>query len=251
MTLGTPPSLIRSTRRKHDALSGLMRRVAISDFLVIIWAVVGAQLIRFGTSGSDATSPSGARTTLPDLKYTAFSAAQDVHDRLHRHAGFAAIKDASIGIVAYQEIIVRLYGFYVPFEAAAAMRPDRSQWLADDMSALGLKRSLHALPLCQNVPCLANAHRRLGALYVVEGSALGGRELARGLDSLLGKNVMKGRQFFTGRGAQTGEAWGIYLAQLSAVPPDPSVRLEIINGAVETFAAFENWLSGWSNFPDG
>ena len=192
----------------------------------------------------------GSHRAEPPLRSVLREATQDVHDRLHRHAGFAAIKDASIGVVAYQEIIVRLYGFYVPFEAAAAMGPDRSQWLADDMSALGLKRSLHALPLCQDVPCLTSAHRRLGALYVVAGSALGGRELARGLDSLLGKNVMKSRQFFTGRGARTGEAWGIYLARLSAVPPDPSVRLEIINGAVETFAAFENWLSGWSNFPD-
>jgi len=193
----------------------------------------------------------GSYRVEPPLRSVLREATQDVHDRLHRHAGFAAIKDASIGMVAYQEIIVRLYGFYVPFEAAAAMRPDRSQWLADDMSALGLKRSLHALPLCQDVPCLANAHRRLGALYVAEGSALGGRDLARGLDSLLGKNVMMGRQFFTGRGARTGEAWGIYLAQLSAAPPDPSVRLEIINGAVETFAAFENWLSGWSTSLDG
>ena len=50
-----------------------MRRVGITDFLVIIWAVVGAQLIRFGTSGSEATSPTGGRTTLPDLKYTTFS----------------------------------------------------------------------------------------------------------------------------------------------------------------------------------
>ena len=73
MTLGTPPSLIRSTRRKRDVLSGFMRRVGITDFLVIIWAVVGAQLIRFGTSGSEATSPTGGRTTLPDLKYTTFS----------------------------------------------------------------------------------------------------------------------------------------------------------------------------------
>jgi exopolysaccharide biosynthesis polyprenyl glycosylphosphotransferase len=50
-----------------------MSRVAISDFLVIIWAVVSAQLIRFGRDGA-AKLPVAAKT-LPDLKYTAFSAA--------------------------------------------------------------------------------------------------------------------------------------------------------------------------------
>ena len=72
MTLGTFPSLIRSTRRKHDALSGFMRRVAITDFLVISWAVVGAQLIRFG-SDTPAAKSSVVAKTFSDLKYTALS----------------------------------------------------------------------------------------------------------------------------------------------------------------------------------
>jgi heme oxygenase len=185
------------------------------------------------------------------LRLVLRAATQDVHHRLHRHAGFAAIQDGTIGLADYQGLIARLYGFYVPFEDAAAIKPDRSKWLADDLNALGLKRPLHALPLCQQVPRLDSAHLSLGARYVAEGSALGGRELARGLDRLLGKNVIKGRQFFIGRGAGTGAAWAGYLAELSAAPPDASVRLEIIKGAVETFAAFENWLSGWSASPHG
>src|SRR5665811_1505150 len=74
MTLGTLLRLDRPIRRKQDVLSGFMRRVAISDLLVVSWAIVGAQLIRFGRDGSGAKLPVGAKT-LPDLKYTAFSAA--------------------------------------------------------------------------------------------------------------------------------------------------------------------------------
>jgi heme oxygenase len=176
---------------------------------------------------------------------------QDVHDRLHRHVGFAAIQDTTIGLEDYRSIIIRLYGFYVPFEAAASIQPERSKWLADDLKALGLKSAFTVLPMCQDVPCLDSSYLRLGARYVAEGSALGGRELARGLDHLFGKDVIKGRQFFIGRGAGTGEAWAHYLTELSAAPPDPSARSEIIKGAVETFAAFENWLSGWSTLPHG
>jgi heme oxygenase len=46
-------------------------------------------------------------------------------------------------------------------------------------------------------------------------------------------------------GAGTGKARRRYLSQVSAAPPEPFARAEIIKGAVETFAAFEHWLNGW------
>ena len=187
----------------------------------------------------------------PSLHWGLRAATTDVHDRLHRHAGFAAIQDATIGLADYQDLIVRLYGFYLPFEAAAGIGPDRSRRLVGDLEALGLERPLHTLPRCPHVPRLDSAYLRLGALYVVEGSALGGRGLARGLDRLLGTGVTGGRRFFTGRGTGTGEAWRGYLAQLSAAPSKPPVRAEIIKGAVETFAAFEHWLDGWNTLSHG
>jgi heme oxygenase len=183
---------------------------------------------------------------VPTLRLELRAATRQIHDRLHRHAGFAAIQAATIGLAEYQDLIVRLYGFYVPFEAAMAIERDRSNWLAGDLEAMNLKRPLHALPKCSQIPRLGSTNSRLGALYVAEGSALGGRELAHGLDRLLGKDVTDGRRFFLGRGAGTGEAWRDYLAQLSAAPSEPSARAEIIKGAVETFAAFEHWLNGWS-----
>jgi heme oxygenase len=185
------------------------------------------------------------------LRWALRAATRDVHDRLHRHAGFAAIQGATIGLAAYRDLIVRLYGFYVPFEAAAAIEPDRTNWLAGDLEALGLRRSLHALPKCPHVPRLGSAHLRLGALYVAEGSALGGRDLARGLDRLLGKDATEGRRFFIGRGPDTGEAWRGYLGQLSAAQSGSFARAEIIKGAVETFAAFEHWLNGRSILAHG
>lgn len=187
----------------------------------------------------------------PSLRWVLRAATQGVHDRLHHHAGFAAIQDATIDLADYRDLIVRLYGFYVPFEAAAGIGPDRSGWLAADLEALGLDRPLHALPRCPHVPHLDGADLRLGALYVAEGSALGGRGLARGLDQLLGRDATAGRRFLIGRGAGTGEGWNSYLARLSAAPYGPSARAEIIKGAVETFAAFERWLNGWSTSSHG
>ena len=179
------------------------------------------------------------------------AATQGVHDRLHRHAGFAAVQQATIALADYRDLLARLYGFYLPFESAVTTGPDRSDWLAADLKALNLQQPLHTLTKCHHMPPMDTVYLRLGALYVAEGSALGGRDLARGLDRLLGKDVTEGRRFFIGRGAGTGEAWRRYLAQLSAVSPDPLVWAEIIKGAVETFAAFEQWLNGWSTSSHG
>jgi hypothetical protein len=44
---GCPSSPDHSTAQRQGSLSGIMRRIAITDLLVIIWAVLGAQLIRF------------------------------------------------------------------------------------------------------------------------------------------------------------------------------------------------------------
>jgi heme oxygenase len=85
----------------------------------------------------------------------------------------------------------------------------------------------------------------LGARYVVEGSALGGRGLARRLDGLLGPGTLAGRRFFSGHGAETGAVWRGYLDRLSAAPETPAARAAAIEGATATFSIFEQWLEGW------
>ena len=180
------------------------------------------------------------------LRPVLWAAIQELHECLHRHAGFAAIQSATIGLADYRNLIVRLYGFCLPLEAAAAVRPDRSKWLVDDLTTLGLKRPLHALPKCSCIPRLDSAHLRPGALYVAEGSTLGSCEFARGLDRTFGKDDSGGRQFFIDRGPKTGEARRGRPTQLSAARSEPCARAEIIKGAIEAFAVFEHWLNGWS-----
>ena len=55
MTLGARPRPDHQTEQNQDGLSGFLRRVAVTDLLVIIWAVWGAQLIRFGPDAQDNT----------------------------------------------------------------------------------------------------------------------------------------------------------------------------------------------------
>jgi heme oxygenase len=176
------------------------------------------------------------------------AATQGPHERLHLHVGFASVKDGTITRPDYRALLTRLYGFYLPFERAVGVDGVRTQWLAQDLAWLGTDASIFAkIRPCPDIPAYEGAERRLGALYVVEGSALGGRQLFRGLDRLLGAGSIEGRRFFAGHGAGTGAAWLDYLARLASVGSEPIGRAALINAAVETFEVFETWLGGWGD----
>jgi len=184
-------------------------------------------------------------TPMP-LRQTLREATSAAHERLHLHAGFAAIQNGTIDLIDYRALLVRLYGFYLPFEAAAGIAVDRSTWLRedlDDVTAGGYAPA--TIPRCAAMPRFATPARQLGALYVVDGSTLGGRRLARHLEPLLGYLGMRGRRFFLGRGAETSEAWNALLARLASAEGTPAVREEIVEAAVTTFDIFEQWLDGW------
>ena len=170
-----------------------------------------------------------------------------VHMRLHAHPGFAAVQTETIDRAGYTALLVRLHGFHRPFEIIAGLPPVRSSRLACDLADLGIDAErLGRLSHCQNIPALRTPGDILGARYVVEGSALGGRGLARHLDALLGTGVIAGRRFFSGSGAGTGAAWRAYLAQLAGVSGDAAARRRIVGAAAATFAAFEAWLQDWN-----
>ena len=173
------------------------------------------------------------------------SATSEPHERLHRHEGLAAVSAGTIDGPAYIALLVPLYGFHHSFELAAQTIPERTRWLEIDLATLGVDASkLAALSRCTFFPAITSPDYLLGASYVVEGSALGGRGLARQLDGLFGTGIIAVRRFFSGHGTETGEVWRSYLARLSAT--STASRAAIVAGAVETFTIFEQWLEGWN-----
>ena len=194
---------------------------------------------------SNATIPEA--TSLRSLRDVLRSATSKSHERLHQHEGLSAVAAGTIDLSAYTALLCRLYGFHHSFELAAQPLPQRTRWLEIDLATLGVDAAmLPKLPRCTVFPALASPDYLLGANYVVEGSALGGRGLARQLDGLLGTGTIAGRRFFSGHGTETGEIWRSYLAQLSAASTAAAPRAAIIKGAVETFTIFEQWLEGWN-----
>ncbi|WP_295531967.1 biliverdin-producing heme oxygenase [Novosphingobium sp. Chol11] len=197
------------------------------------------------------TCSTSARSSAPDLRDHLRSATSEVHERLHHHPGLAAVQTGMIGKTAYTALLRRLYGFHRPFEMMAGLLPVRTIWLERDLIDLGVDPgSIAFLPHALAFPAQASPEYLLGARYVVEGSALGGRGLARQLDGLLGHGVTAGRRFFAGHGAETGAQWRAYLDQLWNAPTGLAAQTESVAGATRTFAIFEQWLEGWNDWHD-
>lgn len=180
------------------------------------------------------------------LRMALRDATQEVHERLHLHAGFAAVATGDIDRARYGQLLGRLYGFHSACEERLDVSRHRSAWLAADLATLGMdERSIACLSRCAALPRTDRLARRLGAMYVIEGAALGGRVLARGLDRLLGAENLAGRRFFYGHGAETGARWQTFLKELEQCGRDQTARDDAVLAANAMFSAFEVWMNRW------
>ena len=115
--------------------------------------------------------------------------------------------------------------------------------LESDLVALGWDHaSVVRLPQCESLRAPANAAEFMGALYVVEGSTLGGVQLARALKAA---HSGEGRSFFLGYGDQHGAMWRSFLKKLEDCASSEADDDAVIEGAIRTFADFESWMAGW------
>lgn len=80
----------------------------------------------------------------------------------------------------------------------------------------------------------------LGALYVMEGSTLGGRFLARHAEEVLGLTAGQGDAYFRGHGDATGSMWREVTEQIAQVPE--ALAPVLIASARKTFQAFGDAL---------
>lgn len=81
-----------------------------------------------------------------------------------------------------------------------------------------------------------------GLLYVVEGSALGGKVLLKVLERSVGVRATSGASFFAPHGEMPQVHWGDYVQLLARLSGDKVTENEIVKGAVTTFKAFQAWI---------
>jgi heme oxygenase (biliverdin-IX-beta and delta-forming) len=148
----------------------------------------------------------------------------------------------------YAAILALFYGFFGGMETHinehldTASLPDHPQRrkaaaLAHDLSSL--HTALPPLATGTDVPAINNHLQALGALYVMEGSTLGGKIIAKMMKAQLKQT--EGMVFFEGYGDATEAMWQTFRAVLD----QPLSHLEketVVQSADETFLKFRQWF---------
>jgi heme oxygenase len=170
-------------------------------------------------------------------------ATRATHARMHELAPFVRIATARLDCQGYAGVLSALWRYHTAIGLAAAghglgplsSSARRTILLEADLAYLGS-------PERPRPPAwvLSSQEQALGALYVAEGSMLGGRVLARQLDYLFGREP-DGRRFFIGR-ADDRASWQRLNDALAGDLRDDAAIAAAIQGAQASFALFEQCL---------
>ena len=147
----------------------------------------------------------------------------------------------------YANILLAFYGYFLPLQEkiqsfiSPEILPDihkrrTASLIVEDLAFMGFPRpSVH----CKNLPDITNQAQAFGALYVLEGSTLGGKMIAR----MLAKNKAvfipaEALNFFSGYKEQTGKMWTSFIETLNRQQEKES----IVDAANQTFYYLKNWI---------
>jgi heme oxygenase len=112
--------------------------------------------------------------------------------------------------------------------------------LADDITALG--GTVQPIAGATDLPQLQNHLQAFGALYVIEGSTLGGQIISKMIARQLELPAGKGLSFFNGYGEASGGMWAGFRAALNEQAHNPAEEGEVITAANDTFIKFKQWI---------
>jgi heme oxygenase len=120
--------------------------------------------------------------------------------------------------------------------------------LTDDIEALGYSASDVANYATVQIPQDLNfTPRAWGALYVLEGSTLGGQVVSGMLQRQLSVSD-QAISYFNGYGEQTASRWVVFQDAINQYATEqPQYQDDIIAGAVDTFDCFRKWLCAVEN----
>ena len=137
---------------------------------------------------------------------------RSVHTELEK-ALIPALKKIS-SPVEYAEILKLFYGYFRPVETAVFQYIDqgdlpdistrrKSNWLESDLEQMKQDLPVHR---CENIPQINSRAGAWGALYVLEGSTLGGKIISKMIASRLPEDDLP-LHFFQGYGDDTMHRW--------------------------------------------
>jgi heme oxygenase len=165
------------------------------------------------------------------------------HDQLEQNTFNQQLTAGTITEAATVHFLAKMHGFLAPYEARLKAQNLGPEWEIDTRQRAhlileDLNQPAAALAVCPNMPPLATWPQLLGAMYVIEGSTLGGQVIAR----QLAKANIPLRSYFSGYAERTGPLWKVF-CQLLNQEATPENEAEIVQSASLTFQKLDAWLN--------
>ena len=191
--------------------------------------------------------PSEPRSLLQTLK----SETRPHHERAER---VVHLMSPDLSVTGYRRYLEAFHGLHATLEPLLATRlqglsaelrlPERSKLalLREDLFALGHDEASLARLARPPPPSLPGAPEALGALYVMEGSTLGGQLQSRHLRRHFASEAVGDFRYFQSYGEAVGPMWKAFGEALLRACPEPETAPRVVQGAQATFDAFESWL---------
>ncbi len=189
-------------------------------------------------------------STVPGLIDRLRAETRDLHEALERDLDW---KNRMATLEGYRGLLARWWGFHAVFEPLVDARPPlpglagrrKLHLLERDLSRLGMfADAIRALPRIDASSLPDDSAGMTGALYVLEGSTLGGLVIARHLRAALaGTGAEDVCAYYQAYGRdRTGSMWRAFLNQLSEEVSRASHQ-EVVAGARQTFSTLRLWLA--------
>jgi heme oxygenase len=172
---------------------------------------------------------------------------QDCHQAVEREL---ALEQAVASIAGYQCVLLKFLAIYLAFEPQLMAMQGLMQWLPDLWQRRRIPHLVADLrdldsPAVATPACIpAEIHHvpeALGCLYVLEGSTLGGRIIARHVAERLNLRPDHGCRFFSGGGRDIGALWRSFSSSMERfATAEPLSRERMVQSALATFAVIRS-----------
>lgn len=174
------------------------------------------------------------------------------HKALEQNPYSVALMAHEANIDNYATYLKKLYGFVKPYEQHVFAKVDgviadvetrrKTVLLENDLKALGYSEAqINTLPV-YSYPAPATTAQALGAMYVLEGSTLGGNIIYKRLNHLIGVDKETNGKYFTAYGEASGMKWKAFMDAFATYATENNAEQEIINTAIATFTNMDMWL---------
>ena len=199
-----------------------------------------------------AETPQGAavlHVTLPLLAQLR-AGTRAAHERMEANNAMSRLLSADLQSADYVYALRALHAFHAGIGARLMVLgqdlPDgcsfdtgRLALLGDDLAWFGAKPARH-LSMAR---CITDTETAIGALYVLEGSALGARIIGKAVQASLDVEPARGGSFFCGATADGArERWITMSARINEAGAKMAApaRLRVVRGANAAFSALEH-----------